>query len=188
MKMKKINKSLKILFLFNGIFVFAAMLLGPLYAVYVETIDANILSISVTWSVFLVSATLFTLIVQRKGDGIKEKEYLMMAGFLIRGISWFLFIFAGSIWHLIIIQILIGLGEALGSPSFDAIFAEHLDKGMQIREYSTWKLIVNASNALAAILGGIIVYFFGFSFLFIIMSVLAIISFLGVLLQPRDVL
>ncbi len=186
--MKKINNSLKILFIFNGIFVFAAMLLGPLYAVYVETIDANVLSISITWSVFLASATFFTLIVQRKGDTLKEKEYLLMAGFLIRGISWFLFIFAGNILHLIFIQILIGLGEALGSPSFDAIFAEHLDEGIQIKEYSTWKLIVNGSNAVAAIVGGLIVSFFGFTTLFAIMSILAITSFLGVLFQPRNVL
>ena len=85
--MKKINKSLKILFLFNGVFVFAAMLLGPLYAVYVESIDKNILSVSITWAVFLTSATFFTFIVSRKGDSIKEKEHLLMGGFLIRGLS-----------------------------------------------------------------------------------------------------
>ncbi len=40
---KQINGSLKVLFLFNGIFVFASTLLGPLYDVFVETIDSNVL-------------------------------------------------------------------------------------------------------------------------------------------------
>ncbi len=183
-----INRSLKILFFFNGIFVFASTLLGPLYAIYVESIDKNILSISVTWAAFLLSATIFTFFVSKKGDSLKEKEYLLMGGFLIRGISWILFIFVGNIFHLILVQIFLGLGEALGSPSFDAVFAEHLDKGMQIKEYSTWKLVVNGTTALATIIGGFIVAVYGFNVLFIIMSSMAFIAFLGILIQPRDIL
>jgi hypothetical protein len=183
-----INRSLKILFLFNGIFVFAATLLGPLYAVYVESIDKNVLSISITWAVFLASATFFTFIVSRKGDSIKEKEYLLMAGFLIRSVSWLLLILVGSIFHLILVQILLGLGEALGSPSFNAIFAQHLDKGKQIRNFSSWKLVENGVVAVATIIGGLIVVNFGFATLFIIMSFMALISFFGVLMQPREVL
>jgi len=183
-----INRSLKILFLFNGFFVFAATLLGPLYAVYVKSIDENILSTSITWAVFLASATLFTYIVSKKGDSIKEKEYMLMAGFLIRAVSWLLFIFVGSIFHLILVQALLGLGEALGSPSFDAIFAQHLDEGMQIKEYSSWKLIVNGTTAIATVIGGLVVANFGFTVLFIVMSSLALVSFFGVLFQPREVL
>ncbi len=186
--MGKINRSLKILFLFNGIFVFAAMLLGPLYAVFVETIDENVLAISFSWAAFLLSATLFTYIVSQRGDSLREKEYLLMGGFLIRGVSWLLFILAGNVFHLIIIQALLGLGEALGSPSFNAIFAEHLDEGMQIKEYSSWQVIQNVITALATIIGGLIVANFGFIPLFIAMSGLAFISFFGVLVQPREVL
>jgi hypothetical protein len=185
---KKINKSLKILFLFNGFFVFASSLLGPLYAIYVETIDSKILSVSITWAAFLLSATFFTFLVSRKGDSVKEKEYLLMFGFLIRAVSWLLFIFMGNIFHLILVQVFLGLGEALGNPSFDAIFAEHLDKGIEIKEYSSWKLVVNSVTAIATIVGGLIVSFFGFVPLFVTMSFLALISFFGILLQPRDVL
>ncbi len=183
-----INKSLKILFLFNGIFVFAATLLGPLYAVYVESIDKNVLSISITWAVFLASATFFTFIVSRRGDSVKEKEYMLMGGFLIRAVSWLLFILVGNILHLIFVQILLGLGEALGSPSFDTIFAQHLDEGMQVREYSSWKIIVNGTTAIATIIGGLIVVNFGFTVLFVVMSAMAMVSFFGVLVQSREVL
>jgi MFS family permease len=119
---------------------------------------------------------------------VKEREYLLLGGFLIRGIAWLLFILAGSVLHLILIQILLGIGEALGSPAFGAIFAEHLDEGMQIKEYSSWKIVENSITAIATIVGGLIVSSFGFVPLFIAMSGLAFISFLGVLLQPRNVL
>lgn len=60
--------ALKILFISNGIFVFADRLLGPLYAIFVEKFDTNILSVSFSWFIFMLSATLFTLIISKYGD------------------------------------------------------------------------------------------------------------------------
>ena len=182
------NKSLKILFIYNGIFVFAGSLFGPLYAVYVGLLDKNILSISITWSAFLIATVIFTLIISKIGDRIKEKEYLLMAGFLVRAIAWFLFIFATNVIYLIFLQILLGLGEALGTPAFDAIFAEHLDRGKHIKEYSNWKLVLNGATGVGTIIGGLIATTLGFQWLFISMSILALVSFGGVLIQPRKLL
>ncbi len=182
------NKSLKTLFIFNGIFVFAGSLLGPLYALYVGTFDKNILSVSTTWASFLVATFIFTIIVSKIGDKIKEKEYLLMAGFLVRAIAWFMFVFAGNVFHFVLLQILLGLGEALGTPAFDAIFAEHLDGGKHIKEYADWKLITNGTTAVGTIMGGLIVTTIGFSWLFATMSGLALVSFLGLLIQPRKLL
>lgn len=182
------NKSLKILFIFNGIFVFAGSLLGPLYALYVGTFDKNILSVSITWASFLAATFIFTIIVSKVGDKVKEKEYLLMAGFLVRAAAWFMFIFAGNVFHFVLLQVLLGLGEALGTPTFDAIFAEHLDGGKHIKEYADWKLIVNGTTAVGTIIGGLVVTTLGFNWLFAIMSGLATVSFLGVLIQPRKLL
>ena len=41
---------------------------------------------------------------------------------------------------LLVAQFLLGIGEAVGTPAFDVIFAEHLDKGKHINEYSDGKL------------------------------------------------
>lgn len=182
------NSALKILFIYNGIFVFAAGLLGPLYALFVGTIDKNILSVSLSWSAFLISTTISMLLLRKFGDELKEKEYLLLAGFLFRALAWFAFPFISTISALILLQILLGIGEALGSPAFDAIFAEHLDDGFHIREYTDWKLIANIASAVAIIIGGIIIKYCGFSALFFSMGSLALISFFGVLLRPRNLL
>ena len=182
------NEPLKALFIFNGIFVFAGSLLGPLYALYIGTFDKNVLSVSITWASFLVATFVFTLIISKVGDKIKEKEYLLMAGFLVRAVAWFMFIFAGNVFHFIFLQILLGLGEALGTPAFDAIFAEHLDGGKHIEEYADWKLILNGATAVGTILGGLVVTTLGFSWLFAMMGILAVVSFFGVLIQPRKLL
>jgi MFS family permease len=183
-----INKALRTLYLYNGIFMLAGGLFGPLYAVYVQRLGGDILIISLSWSVFLISTTLCTFLISRFGDRVKEREYLLLLGILLRAIVWIVFIFVDSIAVLLILQILLGVGESLGSPAFGALVAEHIDKGRQIEEYSDMQIIFNLSTAIATMLGGAIVAQFGFTYLFITMSVLAMISFFGFFFKPRKLL
>ncbi|EKE00221.1 MAG: hypothetical protein ACD_22C00072G0004 [uncultured bacterium] len=179
------NRALKTLFIYNGIFVFAGSLLGPLYAVYVKGLDAHILSVSLSWAAFLISTTFFTFLLSKFGDRIKHKDYLLMAGYLIRSAVWIMYAFVGNVAALILLQLLLGVGEAFGTPSFDALFAEHLDKGKHICEYSDWKVISNLVLAFGTVLGGFIVSYFGFTILFICMSLLSLAAFFGILFKPK---
>jgi MFS family permease len=169
------NKSLKLLYLTNGIFVLAASLLGPLYAVYVQKLGNDVLTVSSSWGIFLLSATLFVLLLSKFGDKIR-KDYLFLSAFLLRTFVFLAFIFVSNIPELFILQIVNGLGEAMGTPSFNAIFAEHLDRGHHVKDYSNWQIINNILTALATMLGGVIVYEYGFSHLFIVMAVLSLVS------------
>ena len=182
------NSALKILYLFNGIFVFAAAMLAPLYAIYAEELEATIFQISLLAFVFLSSKVLFTFLVKKFGDEVLEKEYLLLIGFAFRAFAWILLIFVSSVLPLFLIQILLGIGEAFGNPSFNAIFAEHLDKGKHIKEYAEWGIIGSISAAVGTLIGGAIVTVFGFNILFITMSFFAIVAFIGVYLQPRSLL
>lgn len=184
----KVNKPLRTLFIINSIFVFAGSLFGPLYAIYVQGIDNKIISVSISWAILMLSSTLFTYFVSIYGDRVKEKEYLLAAGFFVRAIAWFGFAFVTNITGLIVIQIFLGLGAALGTPAWNALFAKHLDGHREIKDYSDWDMISNLVIALATILGGVFVTAFGFKFLFLIMGVLALTSFFGTLITPRRVL
>jgi len=185
--MKK-NRSLRILFILNSIFVFASSLLGPLYAIFVQEIDSKVMSVSISWAVFMFSSTVFMYFVSKYGDKIKEQEYLLSAGFLIRSMAWLAYIFVSNFNDLIILQVFLGLGAALGSPAWNAIFAKHLDENKEIKEYSYWLIVNNFMIAIATLIGGIFVTYFGFNFLFIAMSLLSFVSFIGVLITPREVL
>ncbi|MCX6816600.1 MAG: MFS transporter [Candidatus Beckwithbacteria bacterium] len=181
-------KALRVLYKYNGIFVLAGSLLGPLYAIYVERLQKGILTVSASWAAFLVSTTIFSLVLTRVGDRVKEKEYLLLAGFLIRAVAWFSYIYIRNISQLIGLQILLGLGEAVGTPAFEVIFAEHLEKGKHIDDYADWKVVVNLVTAVGTILGGLIASRFGFTPLFLAMSLLALVAFFGVLFKPRRLL
>lgn len=184
----KINKSLRVLFVLNSIFVFAGSLLGPLYAIYVQGIDDKIISVSFSWAVFMLSSTIFMYFTRKYGDKIKEQEYLLAGGFLMRGLAWFGYTLVTSFSGLVVIQVMLGLGEALGTPAWNAIFAKHLDKKKEIREYSSWNIVSNLMVAGATIGGGLVVTIWGFNWLFVTMGLLALVSLVGVLMTPREVL
>jgi MFS family permease len=184
----QINKSLKVLFTLNSVFVFGGSLFGPLYAIYVQGLDNKIVTVSLSWAVFMISSTVFMYFVSKYGDKVKEQEYLLAGGFLIRAIAWLGYLFVANVTGLIVIQIILGLGEALGTPAWNAIFAKHLDGHKEIMDYSNWNIINNLLVALATALGGVLVTYFGFKVLFLAMSMLALVSFVGVLLTPRRVL
>lgn len=182
------NKALKTLYVFNGLFVLAGSLLGPLYAIYVAKITSGAMSIAISWSVFLFSTTVFSYLVAKLGDRVKEKESLLMVGFLVRAICWLAYIFVTKYDSLLVVQFVLGFGEAIGSPAFDAIFAEHLDKGRHIKDYSDWRVVSNLALVIGTILGGYVVQNFGFNYLFILMSTIAFVCFGGILMKPRKLL
>lgn len=182
------NKALLVLFVFNSIFVFAGSFLGPLYAIYVEGITHSIIAVSLSWSVYMLSATIVTLFVAKFGDRIKEKEYLLIVGYLIRGIGWFSFIFATTLPHILLIQVLLGIGEAFGTPSFEVLFAEHIDRGKHIKEYASWRIVSNLFVAFGTLIGGWVVSSYGFQVIFVGMGVMALVSCIGILVKPRNLL
>lgn len=173
------NKVLRVLFLYNGIFCLAGSLLGPLYALYVEKLNTGIMPVSISWAVFLFSTTFFTYIVSKLGDRLKHKRFLLAAGYLVRATCWLLMGLITNIEQLIAIQFALGIGEALGTPAFDAIFAEHLDKNKHLMDYSDWKVISNGLTVLGTLLGGYLVVNFGFPRVLYGMSIMAMIAFLG---------
>jgi len=182
------NNSLKLLLIINSVFVLAANMLGPLYAVYIEGLGGSITMVSGTWSVMLLSVTLANLALIKYGDRVKEHEHFLLSGFILRAIAWISFIYAHSIFHIILIQIIIGVGEAVGSTGFDAIFAEHLDRARHIRDYATWKMLSNLIAAFATMIGGLIVTQYGFNPMFYVMSAIAFSCAVFTYFLPRRLL
>ena len=182
------NKALRVLFFFNSIFVFGGSVLGPLYSIFVVNITNDVFSVSASWAIFMLVATMGTAFVAKFGDKLKEKEYLLLAGYLFRAIGWFGYLFVTNLPQILIIQVILGLGEAVGTPSFDAIVVTPIDSKIRVKEYSIWKVLNNLFIALGTLAGGLVVEHYGFPILFVGMSAIALIAFVGILVQPRKLL
>ena len=76
----------------------------------------------------------------------------------------------------------------MGTPSFSAIFAEHVNRENDVSMFADWSVISNVIMALGTILGGLLVTVWGFNVLFVIMAFMAMVSFTIILMMPRRVL
>jgi len=182
------NTALRVLYITNGLFVFAGAMLVPLYAIYAENIGATIFLISALATVLLVSKFFATLAIRTLGDTFAQTEYLLIAGMLLRAVSWILLIFIPTIPGLFIVQVIFGVGDGVGSPAFRALFARHLEASQGVRRYSEWELITAASGAIGALAGGYVVTVYGFPVLLAVMATIAIFTAIALLLQPRSLL
>lgn len=180
------NKAIRALLIYNTLFVFAGGLLGPLYAIFAEGIGADIKTISFSLSVFMISATMGMIIIRKFGDQKYNKKNMLAVAYMIRAIAWLSFIFISSKSGLFFIQAILGIGEALGTPAYGALYAENLDKNKHMREFADRKILVNIGSAISVALGSLVVEKYGFNTLFICMSSIAMYCSISTFARPES--
>jgi len=186
--MKRFNKAIKILLVTNGLILIAGAMLGPIYALFVEKIGGDLLDASSAFGVFALAAGITTLISARYSDKLKENELILVWGYGIMGLGFLGYTLVNSIWALLIVQVIIGLGEAIYVPAFDAVYSKHLDGKKCGREWGAWEATNYFTMALGAVTGGLLVTNLGFNTIFIIMGFLCFASAIYIFLLPRKVL
>lgn len=188
MKHRFFNKALRILLVTNALVLIAGAMLGPIYALFVEDIGGSLLDASITQAVFALVAGITTLLAGRYADKVKYESKIVVWGYLLMGLGFFLYSFVNSLWFLLIIQALIGFAEALYAPAFDSLYSKHLTKKKVGTEWGAWEAMDYFSTTVGAIIGGVIATYFGFTTLFTAMSLLCLISALYIHFLPKRVL
>jgi len=167
------NKALRVLLLTNGIILLAGAMLGPIYALFVEDIGGDLMDASIAGFLFAISAGIVTLLSGKFSDRIKRSDRVVILGYFMIGLGFFLFQYIETVTALFALQVLIGMGEAIYSPAFDKLYSENLDEGKYGTAWGAWESIYYFTTAFGALLGGLIVTNFGFSVLFLSMAILS---------------
>ena len=183
-----LTRPLKILLATNGLYYLSGSMLGPIYALFVEDVGGSLLDASYAFAVFAIAAGITAFISGKYTDKVKDPELIIVAGYLAVALGYFSYMLVGSIWHLFGAQILIGLGGALYSPAFDALYSEKTEKGKTGREWGAWEVMYYAVTAAGALIGGFVATYFGFDVLFAIMGTLTFASALYIYFLPRKAL
>ena len=168
--------------------VFVVGLLAPFYAIFVQKIGGNIAFAGFSWGIFSIVAGVLTLLFGKWQLKVKEQELLLALGYLIRGLVFLSYAFMGSIAQLFFTQILWGVGAALGTPAFDAVYSAHTNERDSIVQWGQWEGIAAVAAGLAAIIGGIFIQEVGYSTVFIGMSVICFLLGAYIWRLPREVL
>lgn len=182
------NKGLRILLVTNAMILVCSAMITPIYAFFIEDVGGDLLDASFAGTIFAVTAALTTFITGKLSDKVREGELFVVFGYSLIAIGYFLLIFVDSVGFLLMVQILLGLGEAVYSPPFDALYSKHIDQGRAGLEWGAWESTNYITIALGAFAGGIVANTFGFDFLFLVMGIISAFSAVYILLLPRKVL
>lgn len=186
--MTSINHPLKILLFTNGLILFSAAMLGPIYALFVDEIGGDLLDASLAGATFSLTAAIVVFIFGKLSDSVRENELLVVLGYALMGTGFCLYTVVDSMSMLLFVQVVIGIGEAMYSPSFDALYSKHLNEGQSGTQWGTWESLNYSAAASGAFIGGTVATAFGFHALFLAMAALAFFSATFILALKRSTL
>jgi MFS family permease len=180
------QRELKILLWSNALFALAAGMFGPIYAVFVEQIGGDLLTAGGAYAAYSIVAGILIFFISRWEDHVRHQEKLVVAGFALSCLGFLGYLLIQTSIDLFIVQIILGLGQAINIPAYDGLYSKHLDKGKFASEWGLWESSNYIVVAVAALIGGYLANIFGFRFIFLIMFVISLIGLaVAVMLLPR---
>ena len=159
---KKKNRARHAYLIINSLVMLSTFMLVPIYALFINSMGGSVLHVSIIVSVFYLTASLGSLSINRLIGKLNCNKRLLTVGYLMIGLGYFSLIFAFSFWHLILIQIFLGLADAIIYPSFDALFANNINKAEEQAEWGSFESVRYFTMFAGAIVGGIVVNWAGF--------------------------
>lgn len=160
-------------------------LLGPIYALYVEKLGGDILAAAGAYAIYSMVYGVLVLVLGRVTDTVKESKYFVIAGFFIAAVSYAGYIVASTSIHLFFLQAILGIAQALNTPAFDSLYQKHMNNHTPASEWGEWEGVYYLTEGITAALGGGIAHFVGFTTLFLLMSLMSILTGTYLWLLPR---
>ena len=187
------NKAIKILVSTDLVMFGALGLITPFFAVFItnQIKGGSIEVIGFAAGIYAILKSLLQIPIGKFLDKIKgEKDdfSFLILGYLIVALVPIGYIFSFLPWHIYILQAIYAAGMAMAYPSWFAIFTRHVDKGKEAFEWSIWSTNIDLGVGVAGIFGGILVAKFNFNLVFILASVIACISILGLFIVRNYIL
>jgi len=177
--LKSINKVIKILVYSDLLFFTGWGLVTPIFAIFIiEKIQGgNVLVAGIASAFFWVFRSLLRIpmgIYLDKTQGEKDDIWFIVLGFSIAGLVPFGFLISFLPWHIYLLQAFYGLGIALNTSGWAAIFTRHIDKGKESTEWGLDATAIGIGGGLAGAIGGFLVSKFGFGPIFVVVGILGL--------------
>lgn len=170
------RNGLKILIAADAFGALALGMIGPIYAIFVEKIGGDILDVGWAYFFFTFTSGIVLYLISRWENKVAHKEKLVVIGYLLNALGCFLYLFTDTQGMLLVVQVILGVGVAVVSPTFDTIYSHFVNSEKEASEWGAWEAMGYFVAALGAVAGSMIADRFGFNALFLCMSAAALIG------------
>jgi DHA1 family bicyclomycin/chloramphenicol resistance-like MFS transporter len=166
----------KMLLFVAYMWVMADGFFGPLYALFAENIGGDILETAGAWAVFMLVSGVLHLFFGKIADKMNKAKPVMLFGYILAAVGSFGYIFIIDTVGLFIIQIILGVANAMSSSTWDGIYSRSINKGNAVSMWSYVEGGYAIITGIANMLGGIIVAIFSWTALFIVMGITQVLA------------
>ena len=170
------NRPTKLLLLASSLWFFSEGLLGPLFAVFSEQIGGDVLDITAAWATYLIVSGVAYPVVGRIFNRSRWKFRMIAVGYALNTVFTFAYLLVGNTQQLLIVQVGLGLAEAISTPSWDAFFAAQLNEADDTFAWGIASGHTQFISGIAIAIGGLIAEFISFQALFLTMGSISLIA------------
>jgi len=184
----KLTKTTKILLIASSLWYFGEGLLGPLFAIFAEKIGGDLLDITWAWAFYLITTGVCYFIVGKIFNKSNYKNHVMIFGYVLNTILTFGYMFVHNSKQLFILQVGLGIAEALSAPIWDTLFATNMQDTDNTFHWSLASGHTHLVSGLAIAIGGLIANYISFNALFFTMGVIQLMATIvqsRLLLSPK---
>ena len=197
LRIPSVNKVIAIIIAGDFMVTTGSSLLSPIFALFVtsQITGGSAQAVGFAIAIYWITKSVLQLPIARyldRNHGEVDDYHFMICGLLAdAAVLCGYYFFASAVWHVYLLQGLLGVADSFLLPPFYAIFTRHIDKGSEGFEWSVRSsLSFGGGAALGGALGGILLGIVGFRKIFLIaalfniLSVIAL-SFMGPYIMPR---
>ena len=184
----RLNRSLRTLIATNSILTFIVSIFAPFYALFIQHLGGSVALAGLSWALYSIISGILILLFARWELRIKEQELLIALGYILRAGVFVSYAFMGSLAQLFATQVLWGIGTALGTPAFDAVYSSHTSSEDSLIQWGGFEGVSAIMTGAGALMGGLIIQSLGYQVAFLLMAAVSV--SLGIYLWslPRDLL
>lgn len=169
-----LTKTTRVLLWGANIWYFGEGMFGPLFAVFAQKVGGDILDITWAWASYLIVTGILYIIAGRIINKRKYEAQVMIAGYALNAGFTFCYLLVSNPMGLFLVQVGLGVAEAVGTPAWDSLFARSVPKGS---DSFAWGMATGQSQIVTGIAffcGGLITHFLSFNTLFITMGIVQV--------------
>jgi len=175
-------RATRLLLLASSLWYFSEGLLGPLFAVFTERIGGDLLDITGAWAAYLIASGIAYPLFGRLVDNTRWKFRVITIGYALNTVFTFSYLLVSDTTQLLLVQIGLGIAEAISTPSWDAYYATHIERADDTFAWGIASGHTQFISGIAIAVGGLIAQYVSFDALFLLMGG---ISLLATLVQAR---
>jgi MFS family permease len=148
-------------------------LVGPFYSLYFSKITQNINDVSLLIGIYWVFVGILEIPTSYFADRLGKSKVFLLGG-ILNSVCVFLYPFVSDFKFLAMLEIIGAVSYSLQTPTFYSLLAEATTKRNRTREVAFVSSLENIFYGVSAIIAGVIISIFGFSFIFSLASMLSL--------------